>query len=285
MYKEFYEIANDLIPNILKDREDEKDAVSFTKDPTFFSNMLQFYDGICLWEEGSLTPVIHADWAKKLVQAINKFTPECRSMFSLDKEKEKRDKEEEKRNKEEQKKDKEVDKRDKKEEKSDKEEGKKDKEEEKSDKVEEKGDKEEEKSEREEEKSAKEEEKKDKEEKSSKPTEPTTTIDEKEQPTDKPAKPEISLVLKSAKMKDLRKLITSSGKLNTSAIKLQLTAQSQVSVPKNRRRSSLKADVYLYDYDEQIKEEGAGDEDDDLFVARKKRKRKNDDRNWSAAQF
>ncbi|XP_020901909.1 menin [Exaiptasia diaphana] len=198
MYKEFYEIANDFIPNILKVGATESDAVPFTKDPEFFSYMLQFYDGICLWEEDSLTPVLHADWAKKLVQSLNKFTSECRSTFSPDKEGEK--------------------------------------------------------------------------------SNDAVPSDEKE----KPNKPEVSLVLNSAKMKDLRKLITTGGKLNTSAIKLQLTAQSQVSVPKSRRRSSLKADVYLYDYDDQIKEEGGGAEDDDLFYVRKRRK-KDDDRNWSAA--
>lgn len=204
MFKEFYEIANDLIPNILKGTSGELDA---TKDPLFFSLMLQFYDGICLWEEGSQTPVVHADWAKKLVQSIGKFSPECRSTFSPDKE----------------------------------------------------------------------------EKMEASNNQDAASSEEKE----KPAKPEVSLVLKSAKMKDLRKLITSSGKLNTSAIKLQLTAQSQVSIPKSRRRSSMKADVYLYDYDEQIKEEGGGEmEDDDTFVTKKKRRvKKDDDRNWNAALF
>lgn len=208
LFKEFYEIANDLIPNILKGESDESGNADVTKDPVFFSLMLQFYDGICLWEEGSQTPVIHADWAKKLVQSISKFTPECRSTFSSEKKEEN-----EKSN------DKEA-----------------------------------------------------------------TPSEEKE----KPAKPEISLILKSAKMRDLRKLITSSGKLNTSAIKLQLTAQSQVSIPKSRRRSSMKADVYLYDYDDQIKEEGGGeeDDDDDIFVKKKRRRvRKNEDRNWNATLF
>lgn len=204
MFKEFYEIANDLIPNILKGDSDDSDV---TKDPLFFSLMLQFYDGICLWEEGSQTPVIHADWAKKLVQSIGKFSPECRSTFSPDK----------------------------------------------------------------------------KEEIEGSNNQDATSSEEKE----KPAKPEVSLVFKSAKMKDLRKLITSSGKLNTSAIKLQLTAQSQVSIPKSRRRSSMKADVYLYDYDEQIKEEGGGEEeDDDTFVRKKKRRiKKDEDRNWNATSF
>lgn len=192
MYKEFHEIANDFIPNILKSEQDDG---SFTKSPVFFSRVLQFYDGICLWEEGSLTPVIHADWAKKFVQSLNKFTSECRSTFSPDKEVHKDSNEE----------------------------------------------------------------------------------------NSSPSKPEeVSLVLKSSKMKDVRKLITSGGKLNTSAIKLQLTAQSQVSVPKSRRRSSVKTDVYLYDYDDQLKEDGGPGDDEDLFYVKKRRK-KDDDRNWSAA--
>lgn len=198
MYKEFHEIANEFIPNILKDSAGQTEDGSFTKNPAFFSNMLQFYDGICLWEEGSPTPVIHADWAKKLVQSLNKFSSECRSTFSPDRDV-------------------------------------------KNDAV---------------------------------------SNDEDKTSPEKPS--EVSLELKSSKMKSVRKLITSAGKLNTSAIKLQLTAQSQVSVPKSRRRSSVKADVYLYDYDDQLKEDGGPGDDEDLFYVRKRRK-KDDDRNWSAA--
>nr|3RE2_A Chain A, Predicted protein [Nematostella vectensis] len=135
MYKEFHEIANDLIPNILKDAVAKADpsgtgSTNLTSDPKFFALVLQFYDGICLWEEGSPTPVLHADWAKKLVQSIGKFAPECRSAFNAN--------------------------------------------------------------------------------------------------TD-------TLSLRSAKMREMKNLITTSGKLNTSAMKLQLTAQSQVNVPKSRR--------------------------------------------------
>ena len=58
----------------------------------------------------------------------------------------------------------------------------------------------------------------------------------------------------------MRGLLTTSSKINTSAIKLQLTAQSQVSVPKNRRRSSFKTDDYVYDFGEEA--EGEDEEDD-----------------------
>ena len=78
------------------------------------------------------------------------------------------------------------------------------------------------------------------------------------QPGDKEAtasKPIVVLSLRSTKMKEMRRLLTDGEKLNTSAIKLQLTAQSQVSVPKNRRRSSFKADDYVYDFDEEADKE------------------------------
>lgn len=65
--------------------------------------------------------------------------------------------------------------------------------------------------------------------------------------------------LRSQKMRGMRDLLTTSGKINTSAIKLQLTAQSQVSVPKSRRRSSFKTDDYVYDFGE----EGEGEEEEE----------------------
>ena len=86
MFKEFYEIANVFIPNILKQSssltKDGKETYRPAEDPQFFAYLLQFYDGICLWEEGSHTPVLHADWAKKLVQSISKISPACRASLA-----------------------------------------------------------------------------------------------------------------------------------------------------------------------------------------------------------
>ena len=54
IYKEFMEIANELIPHVLK-AEDPR----VQQDPSCFANVLRFYDGICCWEEGSATPIMH----------------------------------------------------------------------------------------------------------------------------------------------------------------------------------------------------------------------------------
>ena len=48
------EIANELIPHILK-----SDDPRVQSDPQCFANVLRFYDGICCWEEGSATPIMH----------------------------------------------------------------------------------------------------------------------------------------------------------------------------------------------------------------------------------
>ena len=214
MYKELYEIATDFIPNILKQassRQPGNDSSNTTKsmleDSQFFANVLMFYDGVCLWEEDSQTPVLHTEWAKKLVQSVSKFTGNCRSALEVN--------------------------------------------------IESKG-----------------------------------TANE-------PSAPEIALVkegsnlfssnnssesvknnekvkfsLRSAKMKGMKSLLTTDHKLNTSAIKLQLTAQSQVSVPKSRRRSSFKTADYLYDYEDEIEAEERKDEEK---RRKPKRSRDNDD--------
>lgn len=206
MYKEFYEIANDFIPNILKmssATNTENGAVdknsNLADNPSFLSLVLQFYDGICLWEEGSHTPVLHADWAKKLVQSLSKFSPICRSALSSPLHKEKLQP--------------------------------------KPELI------------------------------ISKDTgsgAPSSSLSKTEDGSlmatslENLNKP-VELCLKSEKMRAMRNLLTTGGKINTSAIKLQLTAQSQVSVPKNRRRTSFKTDDYVYDFGEGAE----GDEEDD----------------------
>ncbi|PIK46023.1 putative menin [Apostichopus japonicus] len=58
VYKEFMQIANDLIPSIMKAGSTVlcPQAVGFTKSSESFANFLKFYDGICKWEEESQTP-------------------------------------------------------------------------------------------------------------------------------------------------------------------------------------------------------------------------------------
>lgn len=233
MFKELYEIANDFIPNILKtsssasvkgENNGAPRNLNLTEDPGFFALVLQFYDGVCLWEEGSHTPVLHADWAKKLVQSISRFSPSCRSALSSSRV------------------------------------GTvvatKSEEPPKNDLPEMKA-----------------------------PVSGTTSSSSSNDKLENSnlasasvenSKERVVLNLRSQKMRGMRDLLTASGKINTSAIKLQLTAQSQVSVPKSRRRSSFKTDDYVYDFGEEGEGEEEEDEEEDEEERRPKKAMKAD---------
>ncbi|KAM9718393.1 menin isoform 2-T3 [Menidia menidia] len=102
IYKEFFDIANDVIPTLLKetaaaestgedgegvetDKENAKQmtALSALQDPECFAHLLRFYDGICKWEEGSPTPVLHVGWATYLVQSLSRFDSQVRQKVSI----------------------------------------------------------------------------------------------------------------------------------------------------------------------------------------------------------
>ncbi|XP_053134241.1 menin isoform X2 [Hemicordylus capensis] len=101
IYKEFFDVANDVIPNLLKevasltDLAEEKGAGergeaspfqaggSALQDPECFAHLLRFYDGICKWEEGSPTPVLHVGWATFLVQSLSRFDGTVRQKVTL----------------------------------------------------------------------------------------------------------------------------------------------------------------------------------------------------------
>ncbi|CAH1407056.1 unnamed protein product [Nezara viridula] len=83
IYKEVMEIANELIPHIMKVVSSGHNAHSLLKDPECFADLLRFYDGICMWEEGSQTPVLHIGWAKPLVNTISKFDSSVRSQVVI----------------------------------------------------------------------------------------------------------------------------------------------------------------------------------------------------------
>lgn len=83
IYKEFLEIANELIPHIMKTESSGFSANSILKKPECFANLLRFYDGICQWEEGSATPVLHIGWAKPLVNTISKFDASVRAQVNI----------------------------------------------------------------------------------------------------------------------------------------------------------------------------------------------------------
>ena len=54
-------------------------ALSALQDPECFAHLLRFYDGICKWEEGSPTPVLHVGWATYLVQSLSRFDSQVRN--------------------------------------------------------------------------------------------------------------------------------------------------------------------------------------------------------------
>jgi len=79
VYKEFLEIANEIIPQIL--RMDQNGIL--TRDPAVYALLLQFYDGLCCWEEESQTPVLHITWATHMLSSIGKFDVEARTSVEL----------------------------------------------------------------------------------------------------------------------------------------------------------------------------------------------------------
>ncbi|XP_066252081.1 menin isoform X1 [Euwallacea similis] len=83
IYKEFLEIANEHIPSIMKSESSGFEAHTILKKPECFANLLKFYDGICQWEEGSATPVLHIGWAKPLVNTISKFDADVRAQVNI----------------------------------------------------------------------------------------------------------------------------------------------------------------------------------------------------------
>ncbi|XP_015591648.1 menin [Cephus cinctus] len=78
IYKELLEIANELIPHTV--RADER----LLRQPRCFAYLLRFYDGICQWEEGANTPVLHIGWARPLVNTISKFDASIRAQVVID---------------------------------------------------------------------------------------------------------------------------------------------------------------------------------------------------------
>ncbi|XP_058518803.1 menin isoform X1 [Ochotona princeps] len=98
IYKEFFEVANDVIPNLLKEAASLLEAGeerpgepsqgtpsqgSALQDPECFAHLLRFYDGICKWEEGSPTPVLHVGWATFLVQSLGRFEGQVRQKVHI----------------------------------------------------------------------------------------------------------------------------------------------------------------------------------------------------------
>lgn len=89
IYKEFSEIANELIPSMLKvvsAGELEPGQVSqkpTLQDPECLALILKFYDNICCWEEGSPNAILHSVWVKNFLGTVSKFTFAVRSKIKL----------------------------------------------------------------------------------------------------------------------------------------------------------------------------------------------------------
>ena len=102
IYKEFLEIAKDLIPHIVKQAYDiihanpsaiarsktnndivSESPVAILYDPESYADLLRFYDGICEWEEGSSTPVLHVGWAKNMCFSLSRFDSSVRQALEV----------------------------------------------------------------------------------------------------------------------------------------------------------------------------------------------------------
>ncbi|CAK8678313.1 unnamed protein product [Clavelina lepadiformis] len=77
IYKEMIDIANDLIPQALKE------DLSLCGDADCYRDILRFYDGICLWEEDSSTPVLHSWWARHFTFTIGRFQPSAKESIKI----------------------------------------------------------------------------------------------------------------------------------------------------------------------------------------------------------
>ncbi|WAR19174.1 MEN1-like protein [Mya arenaria] len=87
IYKEFIEIANDWLPNVMKvvsnDNASRLRRSTLLHDTESYMNFLRFYDGICQWEEDSATPVLHTVWAKQFVYSLGKFDSRVRKCIHI----------------------------------------------------------------------------------------------------------------------------------------------------------------------------------------------------------
>ena len=100
IYKEFLEIANELIPQIVKQAADCQQHAGppgtetpakpqlaglcyLLRNPECYADLLRFYDGICEWEEGSQTPVLHVGWAKFMCFSLSRFDSSVRQALEV----------------------------------------------------------------------------------------------------------------------------------------------------------------------------------------------------------
>ena len=53
------------------------------QDPECFGSLVQFYDGLCSWEEESSTPVLHIGWVKPIVKCFAAFDFATRAKLDI----------------------------------------------------------------------------------------------------------------------------------------------------------------------------------------------------------
>lgn len=78
-YKEFQEIASDLIPYALNQLASGDPGLG----PQHYRDLIEFYDGLCAWEESSRWPVLHIGWSKSFVSCLNKFPHTVRGQVTI----------------------------------------------------------------------------------------------------------------------------------------------------------------------------------------------------------
>ncbi|XP_075250057.1 uncharacterized protein LOC142342568 isoform X2 [Convolutriloba macropyga] len=79
IYREFFDIATIHIPSVVKRAiTPENPDYLVCEDPISLCYIIQFIDGICLWEEGSSTPVLHISWAEKFLPVLSQFAYDVR---------------------------------------------------------------------------------------------------------------------------------------------------------------------------------------------------------------
>ena len=78
-YKEFQEISTDLIPYALTQLLNSHGGLN----ECHYRDVVEFYDGLCAWEESSRWPVLHVVWSKSFVSSLNKFPPGIRGRVSF----------------------------------------------------------------------------------------------------------------------------------------------------------------------------------------------------------
>ncbi|PAA52627.1 hypothetical protein BOX15_Mlig014841g1, partial [Macrostomum lignano] len=79
IYKELFEVSNELVPRLLRSSAD----TGVSSDARSLAALLHFYDAICLWEQDSNTPVLHVGWADRIVKCLLLFDPVARQALKI----------------------------------------------------------------------------------------------------------------------------------------------------------------------------------------------------------